>query len=189
MPLYGSLPRRKGSPSHGTLNSAFFVNRDTKQWWISLQICSNQNETWNSDCELYRMRCLCKSGSPGCVDSKYDHAHVEYFGTCRDVPVSFFLIPITKKSVKNWHFISRSNALLTRWPISHAGCVIGFSTSWEIWLTVTIWVPISSNWNVKPKRITAADGQMPPFGSSVTWTAIPTTGFNLNIPSHKLKNI
>lgn len=49
-------------------------------------ICSNQNETWNSDCELYRMRCLCKSGSPGCVDSKYDHAHVEYFGTCRDVP-------------------------------------------------------------------------------------------------------
>lgn len=54
----------------------------------TLQICSNHNETWNSDCELYRMRCLCKSGSSECVDAKYDHAHVEYFGTCRDVPVS-----------------------------------------------------------------------------------------------------
>lgn len=45
-------------------------------------ICSNHNETWNSDCELYRMRCLCKEGAAGCVDPKYDHAHVEYFGTC-----------------------------------------------------------------------------------------------------------
>lgn len=51
-----------------------------------MQICSNQNETWNSDCELYRMRCLCKAGAEGCVDSKYDHAHVEYFGTCKEVP-------------------------------------------------------------------------------------------------------
>ena len=50
------------------------------------QICSNQNETWNSDCELYRMRCLCKAGSDACVDAKYDHAHVEYFGTCKEVP-------------------------------------------------------------------------------------------------------
>jgi len=48
-------------------------------------ICSNYNETWNSDCELYRMRCLCKTHSTECVDSKYDHAHVEYFGSCKDV--------------------------------------------------------------------------------------------------------
>ena len=33
------------------------------------------------------MRCLCKSGSADCVDTKYDHAHVEYYGTCRDVEV------------------------------------------------------------------------------------------------------
>jgi len=49
-------------------------------------ICSNQNETWNSDCELYRMRCLCKENSAECVDPKYDHAHVEYFGTCKNLP-------------------------------------------------------------------------------------------------------
>lgn len=49
-------------------------------------ICSNHNETWNSDCELYRMRCLCKEGSQECADSKYDHAHVEYFGTCTQLP-------------------------------------------------------------------------------------------------------
>jgi len=49
-------------------------------------ICSNQNETWNSDCDLYRMRCLCKEGSEDCVDPKYDHAHVEYFGTCKNLP-------------------------------------------------------------------------------------------------------
>jgi len=49
-------------------------------------ICSNQNETWNSDCELYRMRCHCKTGSAECTDTKYDHAHVDYFGSCKDVP-------------------------------------------------------------------------------------------------------
>lgn len=52
-----------------------------------VQICSNHNETWNSDCELYRMRCLCKEGAAGCVDPKYDHAHVEYFGTCTQLRV------------------------------------------------------------------------------------------------------
>lgn len=38
------------------------------------------------------MRCLCKTGSEECIDSKYDHAHVDYFGSCKDVPVRLKII-------------------------------------------------------------------------------------------------
>lgn len=50
------------------------------------QVCSNHNETWASDCELYRMRCLCVEGRDGCLKEKFEHVHVEYYGECREMP-------------------------------------------------------------------------------------------------------
>ncbi|GBN67652.1 Secreted protein acidic and rich in cysteine [Araneus ventricosus] len=47
--------------------------------------CSNHNETWSSDCELYRMRCLCTEGSDECKQHKYKHVHIDYYGPCKDI--------------------------------------------------------------------------------------------------------
>lgn len=49
------------------------------------KVCSNHNETWGSDCEVYQMRCLCDHGSEKCRDEKYKHVHIEYYGVCREM--------------------------------------------------------------------------------------------------------
>ena len=50
-------------------------------------VCSNHNETFNSDCELHQLRCFCESGIFGqCRDpEKYSHVHIEYYGECGDL--------------------------------------------------------------------------------------------------------
>jgi len=50
------------------------------------KICSNHNETWDSDCDVYRMRCLCTENKEDCKVKKYKHVHVDYYGECRDIP-------------------------------------------------------------------------------------------------------
>ncbi|XP_047001660.1 SPARC [Schistocerca americana] len=50
------------------------------------KVCSNHNETWGSDCEVYQMRCWCKHGMDGCRGDEYSHVHIEYYGECRDMP-------------------------------------------------------------------------------------------------------
>ncbi|GFV19046.1 secreted protein acidic and rich in cysteine [Trichonephila clavipes] len=47
------------------------------------KVCSNHNETWDSDCELYRMRCLCTEGLDECKLNKYKHVHIDYYGPCK----------------------------------------------------------------------------------------------------------
>ena len=58
-----------------------------------LQVCSNHNETFATDCDLYRKRCLCEESAAGdedemgagsaCgEDNMYSHVHVEYYGDC-----------------------------------------------------------------------------------------------------------
>ncbi|XP_015906707.1 SPARC [Parasteatoda tepidariorum] len=49
------------------------------------KVCSNHNETWDSDCELYQMRCFCTEGMDGCKFNKYKHVHVDYYGPCKDI--------------------------------------------------------------------------------------------------------
>jgi len=56
-------------------------------------VCTNHNETFNSDCELHRLRCFCQEGNMemcgGAGSSKmekYQHVHVEYYGECRRIP-------------------------------------------------------------------------------------------------------
>ncbi|KAJ8881741.1 hypothetical protein PR048_018227 [Dryococelus australis] len=51
-----------------------------------LQVCSNHNETWGSDCEVYQMRCWCEKGLSQCRGDQYEHVHIEYYGICRDMP-------------------------------------------------------------------------------------------------------
>lgn len=50
------------------------------------KVCSNHNQTWDSDCELYQMRCLCEDEKEGCKGEKYEHIHVDYYGACRELP-------------------------------------------------------------------------------------------------------
>lgn len=50
------------------------------------QVCSNYNETWVSDCELYRTRCLCDEGSNECLNTQNKHLHIDYYGECREMP-------------------------------------------------------------------------------------------------------
>eukprot|EP00095_Tigriopus_kingsejongensis_P003772 maker-scaffold1165_size57908-snap-gene-0.11 protein:Tk03772 transcript:maker-scaffold1165_size57908-snap-gene-0.11-mRNA-1 annotation:"Sparc" len=51
------------------------------------QVCSNHNETFPTDCDLYRAQCLCEEGSPSCQDpEKMANTHIEYYGECRMIP-------------------------------------------------------------------------------------------------------
>lgn len=52
------------------------------------KVCSNNNETFSSDCELHRMRCHCEEGNfEVCTNQdKYMHSHVQYYGECRSIP-------------------------------------------------------------------------------------------------------
>jgi len=48
-------------------------------------VCSNHNQTYPSDCHLYRSRCLCEEGSPECPHDLDRHLHIEYYGACRHI--------------------------------------------------------------------------------------------------------
>jgi hypothetical protein len=50
------------------------------------RVCSNYNETWESDCELYRSRCLCLEEQEECKNHLNKHLHIEYYGECRQMP-------------------------------------------------------------------------------------------------------
>ncbi|XP_067010558.1 SPARC [Anabrus simplex] len=50
------------------------------------KVCSNHNETWGSDCEVYQMRCWCNHGLESCKGDRYKHVHIEYYGMCREMP-------------------------------------------------------------------------------------------------------
>lgn len=56
------------------------------------KVCTNHNETWTSDCEVYQQRCLCLDGSELCRGPQYHHVQIEYYGTCREMPVSIPII-------------------------------------------------------------------------------------------------
>lgn len=49
-------------------------------------MCTNHNETWTSDCEVYRQRCLCMDGNDACRGPQYHHVQIEYYGVCREMP-------------------------------------------------------------------------------------------------------
>lgn len=50
------------------------------------KVCTNQNETWDSACEVHRQRCLCNMNDPACRGEHVRHVHIDYYGTCRAMP-------------------------------------------------------------------------------------------------------
>lgn len=50
------------------------------------KVCTNKNETWNSDCEVYRQRCLCDSDDIQCMGPEFKHIHIDYYGNCKEMP-------------------------------------------------------------------------------------------------------
>jgi len=50
------------------------------------KVCTNKNETWNSDCEVYRQRCLCDTNDKKCKSEELKHIHINYYGECRQMP-------------------------------------------------------------------------------------------------------
>jgi len=48
-------------------------------------VCSNHNQTFQSDCLLYQARCWCETDDYRCHQEKIRHAHVEYYGECRQI--------------------------------------------------------------------------------------------------------
>lgn len=50
-------------------------------------MCTNKNETWNSDCEVYQQRCLCDSNDAACKGPEFKHIHIDYYGECKEMPV------------------------------------------------------------------------------------------------------
>lgn len=51
------------------------------------KVCTNYNETFGSDCEVYQARCFCSTDDPRCRGSKYQHVHIKYYGECKQMPI------------------------------------------------------------------------------------------------------
>lgn len=49
------------------------------------KVCTNRNETWNSDCEVHRHRCLCDTKDARCATPKNSHIHIDYYGECKEI--------------------------------------------------------------------------------------------------------
>ncbi|XP_011505492.1 PREDICTED: SPARC [Ceratosolen solmsi marchali] len=50
------------------------------------RVCTNYNETFGSDCEVYQARCFCDTNDPRCRGPDYQHVHIEYYGECKQMP-------------------------------------------------------------------------------------------------------
>ncbi|KAL2737840.1 SPARC-like [Vespula squamosa] len=51
------------------------------------KVCTNYNETFGSDCEVYQARCFCDTGDARCRGPDYKHVHIEYYGECKQMPM------------------------------------------------------------------------------------------------------
>jgi len=49
-------------------------------------VCTNKNQTWNSDCEVHRERCLCDTDDHRCKSADLKHIHINYYGECKEIP-------------------------------------------------------------------------------------------------------
>jgi len=49
------------------------------------KVCSNKNVTFDSDCHLHQMACFCRQSMDNCTDPEYEHLHVDYYGSCKQI--------------------------------------------------------------------------------------------------------
>lgn len=54
------------------------------------KVCTNRNETWGSDCEVHRQRCLCDTKDQRCTNVKNSHIHIDYYGECKELQVKYW---------------------------------------------------------------------------------------------------
>lgn len=66
---------------------------------IQLQVCTDHNETFPSDCEVHRQRCLCLTKHEDCKSPQYSHVQIDYYGVCREMPVGFSAVVLYKKKI------------------------------------------------------------------------------------------
>ncbi|CAH1794770.1 unnamed protein product [Owenia fusiformis] len=48
------------------------------------KVCSTSNITFDSECEMHRQKCLCHHKKDLCVDEKYKHVKLNYYGPCKE---------------------------------------------------------------------------------------------------------
>ncbi|XP_052266206.1 SPARC-like isoform X2 [Dreissena polymorpha] len=49
------------------------------------QVCSRNNVTYVTECELDRDHCLCRRSEPGCRDDTVNHVRIDYFSACKEL--------------------------------------------------------------------------------------------------------
>jgi len=49
------------------------------------RVCSNFNQTWQSDCHLMKHRCDCLEGALGDCTDDHKHMHINYYGECKEI--------------------------------------------------------------------------------------------------------
>ncbi|XP_027195422.2 SPARC-like [Dermatophagoides pteronyssinus] len=82
------------------------------------RVCSNYNETWQSDCHLMKHRCDCLEEQ---TDSKYctyehKHMHIDYYGECKDIePCQDDVLEDFPRRMRDWldNIISLSRVEVT----------------------------------------------------------------------------
>lgn len=55
-------------------------NTDTRR-----RVCSNFNQTWQSDCHLLKHRCDCLEGVSHDCTADHKHMHINYYGECKEI--------------------------------------------------------------------------------------------------------
>lgn len=90
------------------------------------KVCTNRNETWNSDCHVYRERCLCDTDDDRCKSAELKHIHINYYGECKEMPVNRSLKPLFSNLSLNevkafiWFFIEMHGRGNERLPTTNA---------------------------------------------------------------------
>lgn len=140
------------------------------------RVCTNRNETWNSDCEVHRQRCLCDMKDvEQCNDPELKHIHIDYYGECKELPVSpiWFYIWLFSILYSAHDIICDSSPAPTmRWATSRVACATGCSTWCAIWPNATPCQNTTWTCNTKPKPIWHVAGPMLPYGNGAIWMVI-----------------
>lgn len=63
------------------------------------KVCTNRNETWGSDCEVHRQRCLCDTKDDRCSNVKNSHIHIDYYGECKQLQVNYEFLRLFNSEV------------------------------------------------------------------------------------------
>lgn len=88
------------------------------------KVCTNYNETFGSDCEVYQARCFCDTGDARCRGPDYQHVHIEYYGECRQMPVSIISLQVWRFSYRyttNNKWETKTSIILIFWKNIYTG--------------------------------------------------------------------